>query len=166
MNAHPEMTIRVVGTEDEWQAARRVRREVFIHEQACPPDEEWDEYDATSRHLIGVVDAKTRSGNHLREEPAGETVATARWREVQHEGRTMAKLERFAVRKPFRGRGYGRQLVQTAIEDAQEAGHTRFILHAQAHLEAFYASFGFASTGHRFDEVGIPHVEMTRSNGA
>jgi len=157
MDAHPEMMVRVVGNDEEWQDARRVRQEVFVQEQGCPPDEEWDDHDATSRHLIGIVDAKAGSG---------ETVAAARWREVQHEGYAMAKLERFAVRKPFRGRGYGRRLVKAAIEDAQRAGYTRFILHAQAHLEAFYASFGFASTGHRFDEVGIPHVEMTRVDDA
>lgn len=146
--AAPTLSIRVVTHESEWKSAKSVRREVFVEEQSCPPEEEWDAHDTNSRHLIGVVD--------------GKTVATARWREVQHDGHVMAKLERFAVRKPFRGRGYGREMVQAAIADAQDAGHRRFILHAQAHLEDFYASFGFTSTGHRFDEVGIPHVEMIR----
>lgn len=119
-----------------------------MEEQSCPPEEEWDAHDANSRHLIGDV--------------GRETVAAARWREVEHDGHVMAKLERFAVREPFRGCGYGREMVQATINDAKAAGHRRFILHAQAHLEDFYASFGFVSTGHRFDEVGIPHVEMVR----
>ena len=146
--AAPALSIRVVTHENEWQSAKSVRQEVFVEEQSCPPEEEWDTHDTTSRHLIGVVD--------------GKTVATARWREVQHDERVMAKLERFAVRERFRGRGYGREMVHAAIADAQAAGYSRFVLHAQAHLEDFYASFGFASTGHRFDEVGIPHVEMIR----
>ncbi len=144
----PALRIRVVKQESEWQRAKSVRQAVFVEEQSCPPEEEWDAHDATSRHLIGDV--------------GEQTVATARWREVEHDGHVMAKLERFAVRASFRGCGYGRQMVQAAIDDARAAGHRRFILHAQAHLEDFYASFGFVSTGHRFDEVGIPHVEMVR----
>ncbi len=148
MSDSAALSIRVVDRERGWQRAKSVRQEVFVEEQSCPPEEEWDAHDATSRHLIGDVD--------------GETVATARWREVEHDGHVMAKLERFAVREPFRGRGYGREMVQAAIDDAKASGHRRFILHAQAHLEDLYASFGFQSTGHRFDEVGIPHVEMIR----
>lgn len=148
MSDSPALRIRVVNQEREWERAKSVRQEVFVDEQACPPEEEWDAHDANSRHLIGDVEE--------------ETVATARWREVEQDGHVMAKLERFAVRKPFRGCGYGREMVQAVIDDAKAAGHRRFILHAQAHLEDFYASFGFASTGHRFDEVGIPHVEMVR----
>jgi len=33
-------------------------------------------------------------------------------------------------------------------------------LDAQAHLEKFYASFGFARVGEPFDEDGIPHISM------
>lgn len=142
------MTIRLVATDDDWRQARAVRQRVFVEEQDCPPEEEWDAHDAISRHLIGIVEATV--------------VATARWRAVTHDGRAMAKLERFAVLPAYRGRGYGRQMVQAAIDDAGAAGLDAFVLHAQAHLEAFYASFGFQSTGHRFEEVGIPHVEMVK----
>jgi predicted GNAT family N-acyltransferase len=144
--ADAPLRITRVTTDADWIVARAVRQEVFVEEQDCPPGEEWDAYDATSRHLVGRVD--------------GEGVATARWREVEHGGRRMAKLERFAVRKPHRGAGYGRDMVQATLDDARAAGHTAFILHAQSHLEAFYASFGFIATGRRFTEVGIPHVEM------
>ncbi|PEN12248.1 GNAT family N-acetyltransferase [Longibacter salinarum] len=133
-------------TDDDWASARAVREVVFVEEQDCPPDEEWDGYDESCRHLIGRV--------------GDDVVATARWRAVEHQGRTMAKLERFAVLDAHRGRGYGRELVQAALDDAREAGHNAFLLHAQAHLEDFYASFGFSSTGRRFTEVGISHVEM------
>jgi len=142
------MTIRPVATDDDWQGARAVRQRVFVEEQNCPPEEEWDAHDATSRHLIGCAE--------------GSIVATARWRTVTHDGRAMAKLERFAVLPAHRGCGYGRQMVQAAIDDAQAAGVEAFVLHAQAHLETFYASFGFQSTGYRFEEVGIPHVEMVK----
>lgn len=137
-----------VETDAEWEAARAIRTRVFIEEQQCPPALEWDAHDATARHLVGLVD--------------GVPAATARWRVVEHDGRAAAKLERFAVLPEHRGRGYGRALVQYALDEAAAAGHTRFVLHAQAHLDRFYAGFGFRATGERFDEAGIPHVTMVR----
>lgn len=144
------MELRPVSTEAEWQAARAIRHRVFIEEQACPPEEEWDGHDATSQHALGLVE----------DEPA----ATARWRTVTHDGRAVAKLERFAVLPEHRGRGYGRALVQHVLKEAQQAGFRTFYLHAQAHLEDFYASFGFKREGEPFDEAGILHVAMIRSD--
>ncbi len=91
----------------------------------------------------------------------GAAAACARWRPV---GGGVAKLERFAVLVPFRGRGLGRDSVTAALAHARAAGHVRFALHAQVHLEAFYASFGFAPVGERFWEAGIEHVKMTLSD--
>ena len=48
----------------DWEAVRAIREAVFIGEQACPPDEEWDEHDAPERrgrtvhHLLGTVDGE------------------------------------------------------------------------------------------------------------
>ena len=150
----PISAFRVAPVLDEegWQHARRVRTLVFIEEQACPPEEEWDAHDSTSRHLLGWV---------------GDTpVATARWRTVPVAGRLGAKLERFAVLPDYRGHGYGRRLVSETIADARQAGFRRFVLHAQAHLEAFYASFGFEPVGEQFEEAGIPHIAMRRLDDA
>jgi predicted GNAT family N-acyltransferase len=52
-------------------------------------------------------------------------------------------------------------MVARAMSDARAAGRTRFVLHAQAHLADFYASFGFAVSGAQFEEAGIEHVKMT-----
>lgn len=146
----PEDAFRIkpVESRDAWQAAKAIRRRVFIDEQDCAPAEEFDAHDATSRHLLGVVTA--------------EPVATARWRATRFEGTPAAKLERFAVLPGWRGRGYGQALVRRAMADAQQAGFAVQVLHAQAHLEGFYARFGFARRGERFEEAGIPHVKMVR----
>jgi predicted GNAT family N-acyltransferase len=141
------MQFKPVEAEAEWEGAQAVRQRVFVEEQACPPEEEWDAHDATSRHLVGCT-------------AEGTIAATARWRAVTHHGAVMAKLERFAVLPAHRSEGHGRALVRYALADARRAGFSAFVLHAQAHLEAFYATFGFASTGRRFQEAGIPHVEM------
>lgn len=137
-----------------WAAARALRECVFVEEQGCPPEEEWDAYDwpqdrgRTCRHLVGWL--------------GDRPVAVARWRPVRDAAGPAAKLERFAVLPAYRGRGLGRRMVAFAIADAEAAGHTRLVLHAQAHLEAFYGSFGFARTGDPFVEAGIPHVRMVR----
>lgn len=142
----PPLHIRPVHSEEEWQRVRTIRTAVFIEEQNCPPEEEWDGHDETSRHLLGYA--------------GDEAVATARWRTVPFEERLVAKLERFAVLPAYRGRGYGRALVEAAMEDARKAGFGTFVLHAQAHLEDFYASLGFKPVGEPFVEAGIPHVKM------
>lgn len=142
------MQITIVKDARDWQAAQAIRTHVFIEEQRCPPEEEWDGLDETSRHLLGRV--------------SGEAVATARWRTVPHDGYLAAKLERFAVLPAHRGRGYGRALVHAALGDARRAGFHTFVLHAQAHLESFYATLGFQRVGAVFEEAGIPHVKMVR----
>lgn len=145
----PDFRITPVESESEWQAARHIRRRVFIEEQGCPPAEEFDAYDAESRHLVGYA------GTHA--------VAVARWRAVRLEdGTPAAKLERFAVLPAHRRHGYGRALVRRALAEAQQAGLAAQVLHAQAHLEDFYAAFGFVRRGGRFTEAGIPHVKMVR----
>jgi len=142
------MEIVPVRTDANWTAARSIRERVFIEEQDCPPEEEWDGHDETSRHVLGRVD--------------GESVATARWRTVPHDDEIVAKLERFAVLPAYRDEGYGSALVRYVLEDARQAGFGVFLVHAQAHLEDWYRKFGFRSTGRTFEEVGIPHVEMVR----
>jgi predicted GNAT family N-acyltransferase len=145
------MDIQPVRTDTDWAAARTIRTRVFIDEQDCPPDEEWDGHDSTSRHVVGRVD--------------GTAVATARWRTVTHGEDIVAKLERFAVLSDHRGQGYGSELVAYVVDDARQAGFDTFLVHAQAHLEDWYAEHGFASTGRTFEEVGIPHVEMVLTDG-
>jgi len=145
------MTITPVQSEADWQHARAIREQVFIDEQDCPPEEEWDGHDDTSRHVLGRVE----------ETP----VATARWRATSHGDDIVAKLERFAVLPDYRGEGRGTDLVQSVVDDARRAGFDTFLVHAQSHLQDWYERLGFESTGRTFEEAGIPHVEMVRDEG-
>lgn len=135
-------------SEADWQAVHAIRQAVFVGEQGCPPALEWDAADAPAR--------RGRTTHHLLAHVDGAPAGCARWRRVG-DG---AKLERFAVLPPFRGTGVGRALVARAIADATAAGHTRLVLHAQAHLQGFYESFGFQRVGAPFHEAGIEHVKM------
>ena len=142
------LTIHPADAADAFDAARQIRQAVFVEEQACPPDLEWDAYDAD--------DVRGTACFHLVGQIGGKAVAAARWRPVGE----AAKLERFAVLEAYRGTGIGRQMVAAALEAARAAGFSRFVLHAQAHLDAFYERFGFRPVGEPFDEAGIEHVKM------
>lgn len=147
------MEIRPVTCDAEWGHARDIRQRVFVEEQACPPEEEWDAHDwdgaeADAHHVVAYED--------------GRPIGTARWRVSEWERRPVAKLERFAVLPDYRGGGRGRRLVVHLMEEARRAGHRTLFLHAQAHLARFYAGLGFETVGERFTEAGIPHVRMIR----
>src|ERR1700712_4278135 len=75
-----------------------LRREVFVVEQNCPPELEWENEDV-STHFLATVDS----------EPAG----ACRWRKTDKG----YKLERFAVLKKFRGSGVGQALVRAVLDD-------------------------------------------------
>ena len=130
------------------QHVYNIREIVFIGEQDCPPEEEWDEFEESSTHYLAILD----------DIPVG----TARVREVQIDGQRTAKLERFAVLKDSRGKGLGRLLVKQTMDIAEKSGYDVMYLHAQSHLSQFYASLGFSVVGDEFDEAGIPHVAMIR----
>ena len=65
--------------------------------------------------------------------------------------------------KGARGGGSGRALLAEGIACAerQHPGQ-RIRIGAQQHLEAFYASFGFATVSAPYDEDGIMHIDMLR----
>nr|WP_275540531.1 GNAT family N-acetyltransferase [Sulfurisoma sediminicola] len=123
-------------------AARPVREEVFVREQNVPLDMEWDEFDATSRHVVAF-------------DPAGAAIGTGRLLPDGH-------LGRMAVLPAWRGRGVGRALLERLLEIAAAAGQRELVLHAQTQAAGFYGRFGFVVAGPEFMEAGIPHVKMSR----
>jgi predicted GNAT family N-acyltransferase len=153
------LRVRPVETEADWTEARRIRTRVFVEEQACPPEEEWDAYDLDGYDFDAPVESGL-PGRHLLGEAGGAVVAVSRWRPVRLDGAPAAKLERFAVLPEARGHGYGRAMIALTLADARASGFARFVLHAQAHLEPLYASFGFRRVGEPFEEAGIAHVKM------
>jgi len=70
-----------------------IRRRVFVIEQECPPDEEYDEFESTSTHYLATYN--------------GLIVGTCRYRTTDKG----YKLERFAVLKEHRTAGIGAALL-------------------------------------------------------
>jgi ElaA protein len=69
------------------------------------------------------------------------------------------RIGRVCTRRDQRGKGLSGQL----MADVHRLwGHEALMLNAQAHLEAWYESFGYVRTGENFDDAGIDHVPMTR----
>jgi predicted GNAT family N-acyltransferase len=132
--------VKPIQTQAELDEAHRIRKEVFVHEQHCPEDIEW-EFEDESHHFLALVDGT----------PAG----TARWRETNNG----IKLERFAVLKDFRKRGVGASLLQAILHDVPKDG-TSIYLHAQISAEGFYTKHHFKAVGDHFREADIEHVKM------
>jgi len=121
-----------------------IRREVFVDEQNCPPELEW-EHEEESNHFLAMVDGV----------PAG----ASRWRKTDKG----YKLERFAVLKDFRGYGVGQALVQAVLDDLPTNADYVY-MHAQIAAVTLYERFGFVKTGPQFEEAGIQHYKMIRND--
>lgn len=142
--ALPPLSLCVATRSEQIAAALVLRGMVFVEEQGIAYGEEFDVHDGEALHILGVVE--------------GEPVAVARLRFATG----WAKLERIAVRRVFRGRGYGRALVDFMVDEAKRCGYPHCRMHAQAHLQGFYAEHGFRPAGPIFSEAGIDHVCMLR----
>jgi predicted GNAT family N-acyltransferase len=102
-----------------------IRSAVYIGEQECPYEEEYDGNDLAATHLIAYVG----------DEPAG----CLRLRFFAD----FAKVERLAVRKEFRKTRAAFQLVQAGLKLCQKKGYRRAYGHSQTRLANFWGRFGF-----------------------
>ena len=135
-----------VGTDDAViEMARAVRRTVFIEEQGVSEAEEMDGKDTEAIHVVVTH--------------GDDPVGTAR---VRFPDERTAKVERVAVLPAYRREGVGRQVMRVAESRAAEQGGTRATLHSQIRVQGFYESLGYAPVGDRFEEAGIPHIEMVK----
>lgn len=134
-----------VGT---WQAlgpdARKIRTDVFVHEQGVPIEMEWDDADETAVHALA-------------RNPQGEPVGTGRL--LQH-APGVSRIGRMAVSRACRGTNVGRDLLLALMQAASARGDREVRLHAQCSAEGFYARYGFVPHGAVFEEAGIAHIEM------
>lgn len=113
--------VKVVRTIDDYLRAVAVRSRVYMGEQACPFDEEFDGNDLCgATHLLAFVD----------EDP----VATLRMRWFA----TFAKIERVAVLSTARTGDAARPLIAAAIEMAARKGYQRILGHADAQLVEYW----------------------------
>jgi len=101
-----------------------IRSAVYIGEQECPFEEEFDGNDLTATHLIGYA--------------GDEPVACIRVRFFAG----FAKMERLAVRREYRTSRISFMVVKAAIELCRKKGYERIYGHAQRRLMDFWSRFG------------------------
>ena len=119
------LSVSVARTIEDYMRVVSLRSAVYIAEQQCPYEEEFDGNDFAATHLIGYVGR----------EPAG----CLRIRFFAD----FAKLERLAVRKEFRQTRLSFQLVRAGVELCRVKGYRRLYGHAQKRLVNFWSRFGF-----------------------
>lgn len=138
-----------VKTQEQLDECIAIRKEVFVAEQQVPEEEECDEYDnldAPAFHVLLMLD--------------GQYAATGR---VKLLDEFTAKMQRIAVRKPFRGKGTGRVLMVGLEQIARKHGVEKCVLDGQCQAEGFYHSLGYETVSEEpFLDAGIPHVRMEK----
>jgi predicted GNAT family N-acyltransferase len=119
------LSVTVVHSMEDLSRVLSIRSAVYIAEQYCPYEEEFDGNDYACTHLLGYAGS----------EPAG----CLRIRFFAD----FAKIERLAVRSEFRKTRLAFELVRAGIELGKMKGYGRFYGHAQQRLVNFWSRFGF-----------------------
>jgi predicted GNAT family N-acyltransferase len=133
------------ATSDLMPAVFALRHQVFVEEQAVPPELERDEFDALAIHLVALAD--------------NDVIGTLR---IVVSGGS-AKIGRMAVLAAHRNSGIGSHLMERAAEIARGMNVKEIELHAQISAKAFYARLGYRADGEEFEEAGIAHVTMRKT---
>lgn len=142
MPEQKKIQVKKISDAENLEKVFAIRREVFVGEQNCPPELEW-EHEEESTHFLATVDGV----------PAG----ASRWRKTDNG----YKLERFAVLKQFRGQGVAQELVRTVLSDLP-ADADYIYLNAQVLAVGLYEKFEFVKEGPQFEEAGIQHYKMVK----
>jgi len=143
-----ELEIVVCRTADAIMQAMAVRTLVYMGEQACPYDEEYDGNDfAGSTHLI------------MRRQ--GEPIGTLRIRWFAD----FAKVERVAVRKEYRGGRATLMLITAAKRLAEKKNYRQILGYGQVRLIPFWEQYfnariregreGFVFSDHDYVEMVV-----------
>ena len=137
-----EIKIKIAKSKKELEQIYKILEIVFIKGQKVPRNIELDKHDKTAKHLIAAY----------KEKPIG----CARIRFVDGN----AKLERIAVLKKYRGKGFGKIIVDYLIKYCKSKKINEIFMNAQHYLKDYYKKFGFMPIGKPFMEAGIKHIKM------
>ncbi|BAQ08908.1 N-acetyltransferase gcn5 [Bacillus sp. OxB-1] len=141
------MQSKVITTEENLQKAFAIRKEVFVHEQGVPLEEEFDSFDTLNgpcEHILVYYD--------------GKAVGTGRLRVTDDFG----KLERICILEHYRKFGLGKGIIEALEKIAAQKGLARVKLHGQTQAEGFYHKLGYLTSSTVFMEAGIPHILMQK----
>lgn len=131
------------STSEQMDIVWNIRRIVFVDEQNCPEELEY-EFEEESHHFLALYN----------NEPAG----VCRWRRTANG----IKLERFAVLPQFRRKGVADALVKYVLNEVSNLEEMIY-LHAQTSAMPLYENNGFVAHGEMFIEADIEHFKMIKN---
>lgn len=140
------LKIRLIKNKKERNKVFKIRYLVFVKGQNVPIELEMDKYDKTAKHIIAFY------GKNV--------VGCGR---IRFKGKK-AKLERIAILKKYRGKGFGKEIVRYMIKYCKRRKVKEIMMYAQHYLKKFYGNLGFKVRGKIFTEAGIKHIEMYMKN--
>ena len=122
-----------------------IRYRVFTLEQGFKQEDDLDERDSNSMHILVYIDKNP--------------IATARmFKEDKH----TYHIGRLAVLEDYRSRGVGSFILKTFEDKAKELGASKMRLGSQIDKADFYIKNGYKKYGDIFDDAGYPHIMMIK----
>jgi predicted GNAT family N-acyltransferase len=142
--ADNEVSVTIARNLEDLGRVIAIRSAVYIGEQECPYEEEFDGNDLAATHLLCYV--------------GDEPVGCLRLRYFAD----FAKMERMAIRQEFRKTRAAIQLARAGFLLCQKKGYTRVYGHCQKRLLTFWARFGFRAMegGKTFAFSDYDYVEI------
>lgn len=122
-----------------------LRKKVFVEEQQVPIELEVEGEDACIHFVL--YEEKTPQAT-VRLLPKPENVY---------------KVQRMAVAKEARKKGYGKKIMTYVEEFAKEHGGKALTLGAQVQAIPFYETIGYQVFGNEYLDAGIKHFDMKKS---
>tara|TARA_B100000029_G_scaffold486290_2_gene540485 strand:- start:51 stop:536 length:486 start_codon:yes stop_codon:yes gene_type:complete len=133
--------------------ALKIRIEVFVLEQGCPPEEETDDYDFQPWSSNKAV--------HFIAKLKDKYIGTARIIfPFDKKYSNSPLIQRVAVLKEFRGKNYGNYIMQTLHNFLIEKEFKTAKLSAQLYAIGFYEKLGYKAFGEIYLDAGIKHKAM------
>lgn len=139
--------IKVINIKDLEYCAL-VRKAVFFLEENAPE----------SLYIIDDLDKQTTTNNYLlklNEQP----IATVRFIKIDE---ITIKIQRLAVIKQYRNKGYAKELLQVLETDAIKLNYKKIILDSSEKAIKFYEKYNYKITSDLFYEDNRPHFSMQK----
>ena len=124
--------------------AKKIRTEVFVNEQGFSV--EFDNIDDIAFHLVGY----------------DEGVPAAVCRYYYDNEHKSYMIGRIAVKKEYRGKHYGNEILSFAEKQIAAAGGTDVALSAQVRASEFYEKNGYIKEGGEYYDEYCPHILMRK----
>lgn len=132
---------------DDLKDSHFIRKVVFMDEQNVSLEDEMDAAgDEKSHHLVLYVN--------------NEPIGTGRILLDNN----VCVIGRIAVLKEYRGKHYGKLVMNEIVKKTKELGIKKAELHAQTHALGFYKALGFVEYGEEYLDANIPHMSMYYEN--